>query len=433
MRRHSTRLSQTELDFMADPITEPTDTAMTNSNGKASKAKAAKKTKQSKKQSARPKTSKSKKDKVASEKGSTRTRHARPYPVVAFNQATTIGDGIHKIAAGEKVRRLTLLKQLNLSPGSSSTQMLITNSGKYKITIGSYAADYLEFTENGKIACDPNAKPAVKLKARFALAINGVEAFKVLYDEYHGKKLVARGVMEDRLKETELKIDDMNECIDIFITNVKELGLLQTIGGSEHLISIEQALEELGETPEVQVHSQVKTPGDTGKSVTSSKTEWDSICFYVTPIGSPDSEKRKHSDFFKNSLIEPAMKELGLKVVRADEVENPGMISTTIIEHLKRSKLVIADLSMANPNVYYEIGLRHACRKPIVQIRQKKEDIPFDVGQVNTITIDNTDFYSFFPQMNTFIAEIAAMARAALDDPERVSNPITVFYPQFWD
>ena len=87
---------------------------------------------------------------------------------------------------------------------------------------------------------------------------------------------------------------------------------------------------------------------------------------------------------------------------------------------------------MLNPNVFYEIGLRHACKLPIVQIIQKGDKLPFDIGQVNTVVIDNTDLHSFVPKMETFRAEIAALARRAIENPEAVSNPITVFYPAFW-
>jgi hypothetical protein len=307
--------------------------------------------------------------------------------------------------------------------------MLITNSGKYGITTGSYIAEWIALTDLGKRACDPTGLPRDKLAARFTLSIENIAPFKSLYDEYVGKRLAAHEVMFDFLDSNkELKVSDNAECVDIFVINARDLGLLRVIGGAETLVPIALALDEVGgASPESR---------DEAGSVIAPKvaeSEWDTICFYVTPIGDEGSEERKHSDLFKSSLIEPAMKELGLHVVRADELETSGMITTSILEHIKRSKLVIADLSKSNPNVYYEIGLRHACRLPIVQIRQKSERLPFDVGQVKTITIDNTDLHSFVPHIETFRSEIANVARSALADPAKVSNPITVFYPAFWD
>lgn len=71
-------------------------------------------------------------------KGNAKKRTPRPYPASSFEDALELADAIQKVAAGEKVRRLTLLKAMNRSDTSSSTQMLITNSGKYGITKGTH-------------------------------------------------------------------------------------------------------------------------------------------------------------------------------------------------------------------------------------------------------------------------------------------------------
>jgi hypothetical protein len=84
-----------------------------------------------------------------------RTRQLRPYPASSFKDALPLGEAILRYASGEKVRRLTLLQQMDKSPNSSGTKMMITNSGKYGITKGSYAAEYLELTGEGRNAVDP--------------------------------------------------------------------------------------------------------------------------------------------------------------------------------------------------------------------------------------------------------------------------------------
>jgi hypothetical protein len=65
-----------------------------------------------------------------------RTRTPRIYPALSFEESLVIADAIQTYASGEKVARLTLLKQMNLSPTSSATQILITTSGKYGLTKG---------------------------------------------------------------------------------------------------------------------------------------------------------------------------------------------------------------------------------------------------------------------------------------------------------
>lgn len=362
-----------------------------------------------------------------------RVRKARPYPASSFADARSLGEAIIKYAAGEKVRRLTLLEKMVKSPTSSATHLLITNSGKYGITTGSYLAEYLELTANGRKALDPESSLEEQKRASFQLAIDGVAPFKLLYDHYKDKRLAERDIIKDVLRESDLSIDDYDECVDTFIVNAKELGLLRTIGGAETLVSIDQVVEDLDKNSR-KVGTTPPVPNEVKKvlSGTNESQDWKKICFYITPIGSEDSEQRKHSDLFMSSLVQPALEELGLTVVRADQIGEPGMITTQVLECLKRSRLAIADLSYLNPNVLYEVGLRHALKLPVVQIIRKVDKLPFDVNQSRTLVFDTTDIYTLIPKLQTYRAEIANQARKALEDPESVGNPISVFYPDFY-
>ena len=157
--------------------------------------------------------------------------------------------------------------------------------------------------------------------------------------------------------------------------------------------------------------------------------EWRSICFYITPIGSEGSEERQHCDLFLGSIIEPALEEFNLRVVRADKIEKPGMITRQIIEYILKSRLVIADLSFHNPNVFYELSLRHACRLPTVQVVRKSDRIPFDIDQFRTIQIDTSSIYTLVPRLESYRAAVASQIRMALDNPDLVDNPLSVYYP----
>jgi hypothetical protein len=155
-------------------------------------------------------------------------------------------------------------------------------------------------------------------------------------------------------------------------------------------------------------------------------SDLDKTCFYITPIGSDGTDIRRHSDLFLGSIIEPAMASLQLDVVRADEIGQPGIITRQIMEYILRSKLVVADLTFHNPNVFYEVALRHMVRLPIVQIIRKSESIPFDINQMRTILIDDTDIYTFVPNIEIYKSEIAAQARRALDRDHETDTPISV-------
>lgn len=107
----------------------------------------------------------------------------------------------------------------------------------------------------------------------------------------------------------------------------------------------------------------------------------DQECFVIAPIGDEGSEERRRSDGILNYIVRPAAEELGLTAVRADEIARPGSITLQVIEHVLEAQAVVADLTEHNPNVFYELGIRHTARKPTVLIAEEGERLPFDVGQ----------------------------------------------------
>jgi hypothetical protein len=110
--------------------------------------------------------------------------------------------------------------------------------------------------------------------------------------------------------------------------------------------------------------------------------------FYITPIGEENYEPRHHADFLMEYIVTPAVAEFGLTVVRADQIAKAGMIGKQVIEHILKARLVTADLSFHNPNVFYELCPRHAIRLPTVQIKRRVDTIPFDLNQYRTIPIE---------------------------------------------
>ena len=359
-----------------------------------------------------------------------RKRNARPFPAASLEESLVIGQAIQQVGGGQdKVRRLTLFEHLKKSPDSGPSRQLISNSFKYGITVGSYKADWLELTPTGRTATSDDVPDPERRRARFPLAVEGIPLFKSLYEHLKGMKLSAKAVLRDYLLEQGCKEDEADECIDTFIVNAKFLGLLRTIAGAERVIPVEQVIEE---SPALSSRSQGKAPLAErlgGLPATAETADWASICFYITPIGDAETEQRRHSDLFLNHLVEPALAEFGLKVVRADQIGKPGMITAQILEHIVRARLVVADLSFHNPNVFYELSLRHACRKPTVHLIRLVDPIPFDLEQFRTIQIDDATIYSLVPHLLTYRAEIATQVRRALADADAIDNPLTIFFP----
>jgi hypothetical protein len=361
-----------------------------------------------------------------------KTRSKKAFPNAAFEDVLELALAVQKLGAGNRVRRLDVFQELGRSPESGPSRQMVANSGKYGLTTGGVQAEYLELTPAGAKATDPDASLATTTKARFDCAIAGVPPFKFLYEKLSNNKLPSASVLKDLAEEGGVSRGDANECVDLFVVNVKYLGLLQAVAGAERVLTIEHRLEKI---PGIKDAAEpiVTAQGAEAVSVTSSGEietyDFSKICFYVAPIGEDDSEHRRHSDLFLNHIVEPALEGQGLTIVRADRISKPGLINAQIIEHVVRSKLVIADLSYHNPNVFYELSLRHACGLPTVQVIRKRDRIPFDLQQYRTIAIDDTDIYSLIPQLRIYQSEIATQVRSALENPISVDNPIRTYIP----
>jgi hypothetical protein len=146
-------------------------------------------------------------------------------------------------------------------------------------------------------------------------------------------------------------------------------------------------------------------------------------CFVIAPIGDPDSETRKRSDQILKHVIRPAAEACGYKAVRADEIDRPGLITSQVIQRVVNDCLVIADLTERNPNVFYELAIRHAIRKPLVQIIKRGEQIPFDIAGTRTIHVDHHDLDSVEAAKGEIISQVKSLERDAseLDTPISVS------------
>ena len=120
-------------------------------------------------------------------------------------------------------------------------------------------------------------------------------------------------------------------------------------------------------------------------------------CFVIMPIGN-----QKHGDIEisaselkarYNDLIKVAINNANseLTVIRADEFPISGSISKEILTYLMHADYVIADISYPNPNVFYELGLRHAVRSGTILIKDSSAPrVPFDINHLKYYEYENT-------------------------------------------
>jgi hypothetical protein len=153
-------------------------------------------------------------------------------------------------------------------------------------------------------------------------------------------------------------------------------------------------------------------------------------CFVIMPFGNPqiDTEQARKLDLIYSQWIKPTVEAIKdnnaqcLMCHRADKELRPEEIITHIIENLISSDIVIADLSGRNPNVFYELGVRHAVNNNTILIADSFEDIPFDLRGLRTI------IYSYEPEhMLRLKSSLDQAIYEILREPDKIDNPVRRF------
>lgn len=114
------------------------------------------------------------------------------------------------------------------------------------------------------------------------------------------------------------------------------------------------------------------------------------ICFVIMGYGKktdPTLGKTFDLDATYNTIIKPAVENVGFTCVRGDEILESGIIDKSMYALLIHADLVIADITTFNPNAIYELGIRHAARPfSTIVMKEKDGNIPFDINHNKTFT-----------------------------------------------
>lgn len=119
-------------------------------------------------------------------------------------------------------------------------------------------------------------------------------------------------------------------------------------------------------------------------------------------------------DYYEK-IYRPAIDKAGLRAVRADaDLFGTGKIMDQVWNGINSAKVLVAELTSRNPNVFYELGLAHAMKKPVVLVSASQEDVPFDLQHIRVIYYDMSDpFWG-----SKLIDKVAENILSAIQNPE---------------
>jgi hypothetical protein len=207
-------------------------------------------------------------------------------------------------------------------------------------------------------------------KAALLLAFHNVAEFKQVDDFYGGKRIPEDEYFLNTLtRQFSIPRDRANVFAEIFRRNTSFLKSFDISTGVESSVDIPKARE---------VEGTVSTT-DVGRE--RRVREFLDTCFVMMPFGN-------WFDRYYQEIYVAAIKDAGLEPVRADELFNTGSVVEQIWEQITKSRVLLADLTGKNANVFYELGLAHAALKPVVFTSASVDDVPFDLRHLRVIVYE---------------------------------------------
>ncbi|OPY98901.1 hypothetical protein A5906_30545 [Bradyrhizobium sacchari] len=284
----------------------------------------------------------------------------------------------------------------------SATFVGVGFNGPFKVEVSSSIKyGFLSRPGAGRIAVTERARQAIRpqkagddIEALRAAVLDAPE-IKEVYTHYRGEYLPDEEFFEHALEDKfAIPADKLTEFKDIFLSSLQSAQLVEKKDGKFRILDTKGGSQE-GAT-------QIK------KLSTTANVSASDSCFVLMPFGSPVGE-------YYSQIYEPAIRKAGLRPVRADaDIFGTGKIIDQIWNGINSAKVLIAELTSRNPNVFYELGLAHALDKPVVLISSNEGDVPFDLKHIRVIYYNVSD--PFWGEK--LIEKVAENILSALTNPE---------------
>ena len=281
----------------------------------------------------------------------------------------------------------------------------VGHSGPYQMEVSS-ARKYglLESPAEGKIQPSELAKKILRPQSDsdelqgLREAIMNAPQVSEVYKHYRGENLPDPEFFKNTVVDKySVPLEKADEFRQIFLKSLKEAELLSEHGDKTRVLDV----TEEDSSPSQKTDALKKL----GKKVKVSATD---SCFVMQPFSAPLGE-------YYEKIYRPAIEKAGLKSVRADaDIFGTGKIIDQVWRGITEAKVLVAELTSRNANVFYELGLAHALEKPVVLVSSSEEDVPFDLQHIRVIYYDvNDPFWG-----NKLIDKVAENVLSAIESPE---------------
>jgi hypothetical protein len=279
--------------------------------------------------------------------------------------------------------------------------------GPFAVEIGSSKKyGFLDSPEPGKIQPTELARRILRPKsqedqiAAYREAVLRAPAISEVYQHYRGENIPQDTFFKNTLVDTfGIPDADFADFKHVLLESLQVARLAEEHGENTRVLDVSEStaalsgdeksdhLKKLGSTVQVK-------PGDS--------------CFVMQPFAQP------YGGYYEK-IFKPAIEKAGLQAVRADaEIFGTGKIIDQIWRGLNNAKVLIAELTTRNVNVFYELGLAHALQKPVVLVAANEPDVPFDLKHIRVIYYDVSDpFWG-----SKLIDKVAENILSAIKNPE---------------
>lgn len=331
---------------------------------------------------------------MATKKNAKKTAAAKSaYPRHAIDKVLRIPAAILEQNAGKDCSEREAANFVGVGYGGPF-QLEISSALKFSL-LTRPAARTLRITEIARRILRPQ-EPGDDVRARREAVLNSPNIGEV-YEHYRGEFLPERKFFDNALADKfGIPADKVGEFTEIFLASLETAHLIHKEGERIRLIDVSDAIK--------------SGAGDERLKTLAAAAELKSgdSCFVMMPFAAPVGT-------YYEKIYEPAIKKAGLTPVRADnEIFGTGKIIDQVWRGITHAKVLVAELTDRNPNVFYELGLAHALEKPVVLVSATEGDVPFDLQHIRVIYYDVSD--PFWGQK--LLEKVSENILSALNNPE---------------